>query len=652
MMNSTNSASLRFTDFSSPEGFASKSLATENTVEPGPMVRELIQNSLDAGHMAGREQVKVCFSLEEVKIDDLPGIREYRKAFYAAKETHKNHLENVRAQISRIEKSLESRTVKILNVRDNGIGLNSETMNSLLGDGTTSKDAKALAGSYGLGHFTAFPSSNLQFILYGGVMKDSTRTASAHTILASHETEDGVKGKDGFLIKGLHRKKVHNRYIFPKNGEIPSLIDSQLDIIEKEHGSGSVISITAFNDFLEDDEDFSVKAILETAAKHFSPAIHKGSLVVDVAGGKGSDTETLDAKILDSVIGENAKGRRSGEDKLSPLNAHNAYKTLVSGESERREVETSFGKITLYVRQSHQETTQINLFRSGMWITNKLPRNARGQYSDYKQFNALVLIDPPSEAFNLVRSSEGEKHLDVHPNRLTKEQRKRFNGFWTEVRQRIMESLHKSEAKEYSPSAFMLIPPEKEGPDSSKRGRSPKAERIEPTLTLEEVPEIMSSGTISGSSANSGSGTNKSNGMFSQAGEEPGDNLSFNRGGRNANVLTAAKLDADRVRLVIHSNENLANAGVRLSLDNGADASCEKPVGDQFIPFEKSVLLDGEPLDESSYRGGGGGALELQIGAMEKDQTKTVALHLMSALPRDAVVKVNVVSRDMVSRDK
>ena len=613
------------------------------------MVRELIQNSLDAGHMARREQVKVCFSLEEVRTKDLPGIEEYRKAFYAAKETHKNHLENVRAKISRIEKSLVARTVKILNVRDNGIGLNSETMNSLLGDGTTSKNAKALAGSYGLGHFMAFPSSNLQFILYGGIMKDSARTASAHAILAAHETEDDVKGKDGFLIKDIWRAKVHNRYTFPENGEIPSLIDSQLDIIQKEHGSGSVISITAFNDFLEDDEDFSVKAILATAAKHFSPAIHKGSLVVEVVGRNGSEPEVLDMKSLGSVIRENSKGRRSGEDKLSPLNAYNAYKTLVSGESERREVETSFGKVTLYVRQSHQETTQVNLFRSGMWITDKLPRNARSQYSDYKQFNALVLIDPPGEAFNLVRSSEGEKHLDVHPNRLTKEQRKRFNSFWTEVREKITESLHRSEAKEYSPPAFMLIPPEKEGPTSSKRGRSPKAERIEPTVTLEEVPEIMSSRISSDDSEifpSPGSGANESNGTSSRSGEEPGSNLSFNRGGRNADVLTVAKFDAERVRLVICSNENLTNAGVRLSLDNGADASCEKPIGDQFIPFEKSVLLDGEPLDESSYREGGGGALEFQIGTMEKDQTKTVALHLMNALPRDAVIKINIVSRD------
>ena len=43
--------------------------------------------------------------------------------------------------------------------------------NALLSDGLTNKvgqDARS-AGSYGLGHYTAFPASDLQYVLYGGV---------------------------------------------------------------------------------------------------------------------------------------------------------------------------------------------------------------------------------------------------------------------------------------------------------------------------------------------------------------------------------------------------------------------------------------------------------------------------------------------------
>lgn len=643
MMETNNLASLQFTGLSSPEGFASKSLATENTVEPGPIVRELIQNSLDAGQLAGREQVEVCFVLEEVETRDLPGIEDYARAFEAAKETHKGNLGNVEAQISRMEKSLKAKAVKILNVRDNGIGLDPEKMNSLLGDGTTSKNEGGMAGSYGLGHFTAFPASNLHFVLYGGVTEDSTRTASAHAILASHEIDGGARGKDGFLIKSIHEERVRDRYVFPTNGEIPPLLDSQLDVIERDHGSGSVISITAFNNFLEDDEDSSVKAILTTAAMHFSPAIHNGFLVVEVVRKNGSAREVLDRQSLGSIIQQNRKGRRSGEDKLSPRNAYNAYETLVRG--ERREVETSFGKVALCIRQSHQDTTQINLFRSGMWISNNLPRNRRYNYSDYKQFNALVLINPPSEAFDLVRLSEGEKHLDINSKRLVDEQRIRFDSFWGEIRDRITESLEKSEADEFSPNVFILTPPERKEPKSSVR-RKPSTPEAPETNLEEQVPEPTFSPTDPEGPIDPGPGPGPRKEKPAGPGGEPGDVPSFNRSGRVADVLTAAKFDSERVRLVIRSNEDMINAGVRLCLDNGADASCEKPVADQFIPFGKNAMLDGVPLKDDSYRKGREGVLELLIGAIAKGQTRTVTLPLVSVLPQDAVVKVNIVSRE------
>lgn len=644
MMETSNFASLQFTGLSSPEGFASKSLATENTVSPGPIVRELIQNSLDAGQLAGREQVEVCFALEEVETRDLPGIEDYAKAFEAAKETYKGNLGNVEAQIFRMEKSLKAKSVRILNVRDNGIGLDPEKMNSLLGDGTTSKNEGGMAGSYGLGHFTAFPASNLHFVLYGGVTKDLTRIASAHAILASHEIDGEARGKDGFLIKSIHEERVRNRYVFPTNGEISPLLDSQLDIIERDHGSGSVISITAFNNFLEGDENSSAKAILATAAMHFSPAIHNGSLVVEVVRQSGSVREILNKQLLGKIIQENREGRRSGEDKLSPRNAYNAYETLVRG--VKREIETSFGKITLCIRQSHQDTTQINLFRSGMWITNNLPRNRRYNYSDYKHFNALVLINPPSEAFDLVRLSEGEKHLDINSKRLVDEQKARFDSLWGEVRGRITESLEKSEAEEYSPNVFILTPPERKTPRSPGRSKTPKSEPAEIDL-VEQVPEPTFSPADPEGPIHPDPGPGPHNPKEPAGpGDEPGKVPSFNRSGRVADVLTTAKFDSERVRLVIRSNEDMANAGVRLCLDNGADASCEKPVADQFIPFEKKATLDGLLLEDNSYREGREGALELLIGAITKGQTRTVTIPLESVLPQDAVVKVNIVSRE------
>ena len=634
--------SLTFTGFSTAEGFASKTLATENSVAPGPIIRELIQNSLDAGQLSGRDQTRVLFAFEELATKDLPGIEEYRKAFQAALKTHEGHLENAQAQISRIEKSLKAQTVKVLNVLDNGIGLDTVRMNSLLGDGTTSKSEQESAGSYGLGHFTAFPASNLQFILYGGVTSDSKRTVSAHSILASHEIDQELKGKDGFLIKDT-LQTVRNRYVFPGNGEVPPFLDSQLDIIERDSGSGSIVAITAFNDFLEDNEDSCVETILSTAAKHFFPSIRSGRLVVSVT--RSSGTRVLDKSSLGDIISRNIKNTRTG-DPLSNSKAYSAYQTLVfSGE---RVVKTSYGKITIHIRQSTQERTRINLFRSGMWITDSLPRNRQGNYPGYKPFNALVLIDPPSEAFKLVRKSEGEKHLEISANRLADEDRKNFNNLFSEIRDKIIEGLEKSETQVYSPADFMLINPIGDGLKSSKRRKAYQNDQNRNLIPLVEEVEESTSSLRMGENEEEyqpGDGNKTDTDKKRVPADERGSNPSFNRSGREADVLTVARVKDSRVTLSIRSNEDLANAGVRLTLDSGADASCQKPIQERFIQFKRETLVDGRLLGEDSYRGEGGKDFELLIGPIAKNQSRTVIASFLDELSEAAVVKVNVVSR-------
>ena len=221
--------------------------------------------------MAGRSEVKIRFEFDAVRTAEIPGWEEFKEAFHAAEDAHSEYLEAVEAQYLRFLDCIESPTLPVLHVIDNGIGLNDQRMNAMLGDGTTSKtnDEANSAGSYGLGHFTAFPASNLQYILYGGLTKDGVRCASAHAILASHELNGELKGKDGYFVLET-RNDVRNRYVFPKNGQIPSIIDRKLSEIEKQSNSGSVVSITAFNEFMDEDQS-AVELILASAAKHFFP---------------------------------------------------------------------------------------------------------------------------------------------------------------------------------------------------------------------------------------------------------------------------------------------------------------------------------------------------------------------------------------------
>ena len=80
-------AGLRFLPSSTTEGFASKAVSSDNDANPSVIVRELIQNSLDAGTPPG-SQVQVDFVFGEMAASEIPGIDDYRSAFEAARTTH------------------------------------------------------------------------------------------------------------------------------------------------------------------------------------------------------------------------------------------------------------------------------------------------------------------------------------------------------------------------------------------------------------------------------------------------------------------------------------------------------------------------------------------------------------------------------------
>ena len=62
-------ARLKFLPSSTPEGFASKAVSSDNDANPSVVVRELIQNSLDAGYPSG-SPVHVDFVFAEMPVSE------------------------------------------------------------------------------------------------------------------------------------------------------------------------------------------------------------------------------------------------------------------------------------------------------------------------------------------------------------------------------------------------------------------------------------------------------------------------------------------------------------------------------------------------------------------------------------------------------
>ena len=190
-----------------PEGFTSAAIAQfDGSAEP--VVRELIQNSLDAADHAEVPIAEVNFIISEITRDELPGWSKYIAVFQEARGQRRSQSSPKRSQdermvVERIESSSRPATIPLMLCIDNGHGLSGERMDALLTPGNTSKGERG-AGSFGLGHHAAFGASDLRYVLYGAKFfnrdESISEIASGHAILASHRDNENVLRAAGRIL--------------------------------------------------------------------------------------------------------------------------------------------------------------------------------------------------------------------------------------------------------------------------------------------------------------------------------------------------------------------------------------------------------------------------------------------------------------------
>ena len=238
---------LRFVPSGKVVGFRSSGLSAYNNVDPHTVVRELVQNSLDAGTKAKRDVVRVVFEIDEVRRGGHSGALEVSRApavcdRHAAEERLSRTIAVDRRSDGVVDR-LGSCACAVGDGQRDRAG-QWRHGGSLLGDGQSAKGDESSAGSYGNGHMTSFPASDLRYVVYGGV-HEGERTVSGHAILASHEFGRKVCGEDGYLAKKIRPNDLFDRFDF-SNGSSTPLLKEKLDGIEKTFGTGSVVGILGF----------------------------------------------------------------------------------------------------------------------------------------------------------------------------------------------------------------------------------------------------------------------------------------------------------------------------------------------------------------------------------------------------------------------
>ena len=289
-------------------------------------------------------------------------------------------------------------------------------MEDLLGDGQSGKADESTAGSYGNGHMTSFPASDMRYLLYGGVHEEG-RTVSGHAILATHAHRKKVCGEDGYLAKKVRPNDLFDRFDFYDGSKMP-LLRQRLDWIEENFGTGSVVGILGFNRFNRCRNDDEVLEVIETVvATHFTPVIRNRRMKV-VLNSQGTRSKVIDDGSLQAVLARRKSRERRDRNSIGP-SGRQAWDTLKTLNPEyKHTLKTNAGTVRFHFRELPRAAgggTHLQFFRNGMWITNDVPHNRASDYRDVVPFNGVILLTPveAKEACSLVGKFEGPRHIDI-----------------------------------------------------------------------------------------------------------------------------------------------------------------------------------------------------------------------------------------------
>ena len=472
-----------------------------------------------------------------------------------------------------METCLDGSSISVLWVIDNGIGLSPEHMTHLLGDGQSAKRDASSTGAFGNGHITVFPASDLRYLLYGGVYNEretTKRIFCGHTILASRQDASSTKalGKDGYLLQSLNNDDLFDRFVYCDETIEAPLIHDKLDQIEHEFGTGSCVGILGFNHFYQEGNlGNTIETIERVSAVHFLPLIFNERLEISIFE-KDQKKSVVNRENIHEILYRYKDERRRRKKTIGP-SGNQSWATLDAHErGERLTLSTSLGNVDTLVlngSESQAQNTNIQLFRNGMWITNKVPKNEIHRFQSRLPFTAVLLLDSWSanEACELLRDCEGPRHIDLLPQRLAnnKKGKKKFNKFFDEIYEQLQKITPEKSTEIFDPG-FLLI---------SATGLGKGKNRTPIVDTDPDGPE-----------GENGGGT----------GDGSGGTRLLHRLTKPFECKSSAVFDQDKLIVTLQPQEDARRVALRLKIADGVDSTCDAPLKPTFLAFGKVELLD------------------------------------------------------------
>ena len=608
-------ATLKFGTANSKDGFTPLSTTQFNDQPKARIVRELIQNSLDAANEAGEDTTQIHFRTETVRSQDIPDINGYAAAFKSAVNYHRKindgKLPDAAAEVvSRIKDGLndikDGKSV-LLSIIDNGVGLNADRMDRLLGEGSSGK-TDAASGSYGVGHLAPISLSDIRYILYAGVDMNGDRIACGKTILASHPTSNGrkkeLKDAKGYLIKGFRNGLNGNLYEFLPSDSHPKIFTKHLDVITEKYGHGCAALIPAFNRFRSSGNSLW-EIVSKVAAYNFAPAIYHNKLTLTVE--EDGKARRLDTKSLKDILNDEQDRSRAARDSLfaglrpSGQNAYSILETLTKGNARKFKFQQSAARISL-LTPSLNGTTRIDLFRNGMWITDNIPGiRSSTEFTERQPFHAVIEINAQDggELNRLIRKAEGPMHDNLSLARLSKRENAELRKYLSAISKWIKKQTPETKNDTYTVQNYLVIDSDDDGNGQSKFsfwGR--------PTPIISRGSGAVSSRGVNNGGGGGGGGGNSNNDDNGTDTPRPGPRTTRHTQMRS----TIAPIGKDKIIGSIASDRDMPEAWIALRVDENADSTCDRIWRDEDVSFKsfqiKAAAPNGAPLKSSIIEDG------------------------------------------------
>ena len=460
---------LKFGRATSLVGFSSLKTARFNNLPPARIVRELIQNSLDAAKEAGVAPAIVRFRVKELKRSDIPDFQGHSRALQKATEYHKRESggklpEPAQEAVNRINAGMDAirkGNALLLSVTDNGIGLDTKRMQSLLGDGASTKQ-DALTGAYGVGHLAPLALSDIRYMIYGGLTEEGKRTACGWTILASHPGKSQLNDAEGYLIKEFKTGLRGDLYDFLPEGEHPRIVRRDLDEIANEWGHGSSIIIPAFNSFRSGGVSLW-EIVSKVVSYNFCPAVYRGELIVEVRDGEENQQLNKDS-LTDVLEGEQDRVRVARSDSFfrelrpSGTNAYSILRTLQTDNTQSIQVNDDDAHISLLTPLAEGQS-RVDLFRNGMWISDDIPGLRRSEFTGLQPFHATIEVNKEDggELHRLILKAEGPLHDNFSYVRLSPEEANNLRSHIAAIAEWIKKQIPEIGTDEYTVDDYLVV---------------------------------------------------------------------------------------------------------------------------------------------------------------------------------------------------